>query len=217
MEELIEAIKTSNLAKIEEVLKLNSSLANEAIAPQGISPLMLAVYYRNPVVIDAIRPFKKELNLHEACALGEIEIAKGLVEKEPHSINQFSNDGFTALGLACFFGHLEVVMLLISKGADVNIASNNSFKVAPIHSACAISNEGIVTLLLQNGADVNAKQQEDVTPLHEAANHGKTTLVQLLLEYGADIQAKTTKGQTPLQMAEEKQFTEVVTLIRSRA
>jgi ankyrin repeat protein len=123
-------------------------------------------------------------------------------------------DGFTALGLASFFGHLSLVSLLLEQGADPNIASNNAFKVAPIHSACAISRIDITELLIRHGADVNAKQQQGVTPLLSAAHHGQTTLAKLLIDHGADVNAETGKGQTPLAMATEKNFQETAQLIR---
>jgi uncharacterized protein len=214
MDELINAIKVADIEKLSQLLTTQSALANQDIPQQGISPLMLAVYYRNPAIINIIRSFKKEINFYEASALGEIEIVKQWIESQPDLLNAFSPDGFTALGFACFFGHYSIAKMLIEKGADVNIASNNSFKVAPIHSACAISKQEIIGLLLENGADANAKQQNGVTPLHEVAHHGQTQLAQLLIDYGADVNAKTDTGQTPLFMAEEKGFIETANLIR---
>jgi len=117
------------------------------------------------------------------------------------------------LGLASFFGHLSLVKLLLDKGANPNIASNNQFKVAPIHSACAISHFDITELLIRYHADVNAKQMQGVTPLHSAAHNGQTKLSKLLIDNCADINAKMDNGQTPLFMANEKNFQETAELI----
>ena len=136
------------------------------------------------------------------------------MEEKPELLNDYTNDGFTLLGLAAFFGHFDLAQELLEKGADPNIAANNQFKVSPIHSACATSNLEMAALLIQNGADVNAKQMQDVTPIHSAAHNGQTELVQLLFDNKADINAKMENGQTPLSMAEEAKFKETVDLIR---
>jgi ankyrin repeat protein len=135
------------------------------------------------------------------------------LDKNPEFLNAFSSDGFTALGLASFFGHLSLVKVLLDKGANPNIASNNQYKVAPIHSACAISNFEIAELLIRHRADVNAKQMQGVTPLHSAAHNGQTKLSELLIDNGAEINAKMDNGHTPLFMANEKNFQETAALI----
>lgn len=214
MEALLTAIKAADVEGIKNLLTVQPELAYQLIPQQGITPLMLAIYYRKAEVITAIRTFKKDLTIYEASAIGELASVKQLLAEQAVLLDTFSPDGFTCLGLACFFGHLEIVKYLIENGANVNIPSHNAFKVAPIHSACAISNEQIIVLLLENGANVNAKQQNGVTPLHSVAHHGQTHLVKLLIRYGADMHAKMDTGQTPLAMAEEKGFEEVASLLR---
>ena len=214
MQELLNAIKEGNAEKVKDLLAVQADLANQIIPQQGISPLMLAIYYRKAEVISAIRQFRQEINIFEASSLGEMDFVKQYFENQIDKLNVYSPDGFTCLGFACFFGHLEVAKFLIEKGTDVNLPSNNAFQVAPIHSACAISNYEIAYLLLRNGANPNAKQQNGVTPLHSAAHHGQTQLAKLLINYGADIYAKMDKGQTPLMMAEEQNFEEMVKLLR---
>ncbi|MDO9037753.1 MAG: ankyrin repeat domain-containing protein, partial [Lutibacter sp.] len=140
-------------------------------------------------------------------------IVSQILDKNPEFLNSFSPDGFIPLGLASFFGHLSLVKLLLDKGANPNIASNNQFKVAPIHSACAISNFDITELLIKHRADVNAKQMQGFTPLHSAAYNGQTNLSKLLIDNGADINAKMDNGQTPLSVANEKNFQETAELI----
>jgi len=210
--ELTELIRTGNIHELEQHLHYNPSLAQQK-TEQGISLLQFAVYCRNKNAIDLIRPLC-DINLFEAASLGELITVQKEIGDNPGALNGFAADGFTALGLACFFDQYAVADFLLGKGANPNIASNNSFNVAPIHSACAISGEALIKLLLRHGANVNAKQVNDITPLHETAHNGRAALTKLLLDHGAAVNAKTANGQTPLAMALEKGFTETAELIK---
>ena len=212
MEEIIEFIKAGKNELLEQKLKENPSLAIIK-TEQGISLLQFAAYCRNNVAVNIIKKHKQQLDIFEAACIGDAETVSQLLGTNPEYLNSFSSDGFTALGLASFFGHLSLVKLLLEKGANPNIAANNQFKVAPIHSVCAISAFDIAELLIEHGADVNAKQMQGITPLHSAAHTGQTKLSKLLIDNGADINAKMDNEQTPLFMANEKDFKETVELI----
>lgn len=210
---IVDCIKTSDTIKLKAILKNEPTLA-EGKTDQGISFLQLAAYYRNEEVIKLIQFSKKNIDLFESCCIGDSEHVKSTLDTEPELINTFSEDGFTPLGLACFFGHVEIVKYLLKKGADVNTPSSNPFQVAPIHSATAISNYDITELLIKNGANVNVRQQSGVTPLHSTAHNGKLEIIRLLIDHGADVKAKTADNKTPLEMAEEKNYVEAADFIR---
>lgn len=213
MSGIFELIGTGNYNLLSERLSENPALSKSK-NEQGISPLQFAAYCRNKQAIAIIKPYLDRIDIYEASSLGDMENVLHLLEKDLSLINAFSIDGFTPLGLASFFGHLELVKILIEKGADPNLASKNEFKVTPLHSACAISNYGIAELLIENGADVNAKQMQGITPLHSAAHNGQSKLAKLLINSGAGINSETDKGQTPLSMAEEKKFKETSELLK---
>ena len=212
MEEIIDLIRTGKNDLLAQKLNDNPLLADNK-TEQGISLLQFAAYCRNNFAVDLLKRYKQNPDIFEAASIGDTETIKQLLEKTPGLLNSFSPDGFTPLGLAAYFGHLSPVKLLLDKGANPNIASNNQFKVTPIHSACAISNFDIAALLIRHGADVNAKQMQGVTALHSAAHNGQTKLSKLLIDNGADINAKMDNGQTPLVMANEKNFQETAELI----
>ena len=212
MQEIIELIKVGKNDLLEQKLNDTPSLA-DIKTEQGISLLQFAAYCRNNFAVDILKKHKQQLDIFEAACIGDTETVSQLLDTNPAILNSFSSDGFTALGLASFFGHLSLVKLLLDKGANPTIAANNQFKVAPIHSACAISAFDIAELLIKHGADVNAKQMQGVTPLHSAAHNGQTKLSKLLIDNGADINAKMDNEQTPLFMANEKDFQETAELI----
>lgn len=213
--DLIEFIKSGAIDKLRDALAEDPSLASSQ-TDGGISILQLATYTRNKAAIELIKEKKPLLNLFEAAGIGDVGAVTREIETQPDRVNSFSADGFTPLGLACFFGHYDVAYYLIEQGADVNKASNNSFKVAPIHSACAISDVELTRLLLKNGANVNLTQQAGITPLHEAAHNGKTLLAKLLIDHGAILKAKNDAGKTALMIAIEKGFPETADLIKSQ-
>ena len=211
---IFDLIKTSGNKQLEERLKENPSLADNK-TETGISLLQYAVYCGNVYAAGILRKYKPDIDIFEAAAVGDINTAARLLQINPELLHTFSPDGFTVLGLASYFGHLSLVKFLLEEGADPNITSNNQLNVAPIHSACAISDIEIAELLIENGANVNAKQTQGVTPLHSAANNGKTLLVMLLIKKGAVVNAKMDNGQTPLSMALKNDFQETAELIRS--
>ena len=62
------------------------------------------------------------------------------------------NDGETALHEAAKWGHLKMVQLFITHGADINAAGSDGR--GPIHIAIAHGNIDIVNLLKEHGANL---------------------------------------------------------------
>jgi len=211
--ELLEQhIQTGNLQAINALLSREPALA-KGITTHGISPIMLARYYGKTDVVDALFNYLDELTFFEAAAVGKFDVVAHLVYTHPEMINEFSGDGFTALGLACYFGHSEIARFLVLKGAGVNIPSKNGFNVYPIHSAVAANQNDIVRTLIDGGAQVNVKQQSGVTPLHSAAQNGNLEVLILLLENGADIGVRMEGGKLPADVAKEKGFDDIADIL----
>lgn len=211
--QLEEHIEAGNLQAVKELLVQNPMLANTTTS-HNISPLLLACYYRKQEIANLIVEFIDSLTLFEACAVGKYDAASMLIFQNPGSINQFSEDGFTPLGLACYFGHEELAKFLILKGADVNLASKNGFNVFPIHSAVAANNINITKMLLDAGAYPNVCQKAGLAPLHTAAQLGNIELIILLLEHGAEVGLRMEGGKLPADLAAEKGFNEIAEILR---
>jgi ankyrin repeat protein len=205
---LFQAIRAGDASRVNELLKAAPSLAG-ARAPDGASTILMAIYCGHPEMVRLFEDRGVVLNLFEACAAGRRERVAALLEGTPSPIREFSDDGYSALGLAVFFGHEDIAGMLIESGADVNAASRNNQRVTPLHAAAARHNGRLVGELLARGADPDASQAGGFTALHSAAFHGDREIVELLLGYGANPRNKTADGKTASDLASERGHAEV--------
>lgn len=206
------AIQAGDSDSLKVLLKAAPALVN-ARTQKGVSGVLIATYYRKPEIVNILLAHNAQLDVFDAAATGQRERIETLLDEQPGLVNAFAPDGFTPLGLAAFFNYLSVVELLLARGADVNLASQNAQRVMPLHSSVALQSIAITKTLLDHGADVNAVQEEGYTPLHEAARNGQLDMVKLLLNYGANINAVTSAGKTALALAQEGNHHDVVALL----
>lgn len=215
-EEFFMAIKAGHHTEVTTLLDVDPSLAS-AQDENGLSAALTAAYYHEPDIAQLLVQRGAELNVFEACAVGNLPRVKDWIEQQPEWINAYAPDGFQPLGLAAFFGQADIVEFLLDKGAEVNSPSRNNMRVRPLHSAIAGQHTRIVRLLLEYGADVNTSQADDFTPLHEAAQNGMLDVTQWLLEQGARLDARlSSNGKTPLALTIEHQHEDVANLLRQR-
>jgi ankyrin repeat protein len=124
------------------------------------------------------------------------------------------------LGLinACFHGHWRLCKFLLERGADVNLADENTGETA-LHSVFCTTNRLrhnlVLKVLLSHGANPNCATRKNVetggfmrdcrtkgeTPLHRAAAFGDEEAIQMLLDAGAVIDGLDMNGETPLSWA----------------
>ncbi|CAM9655973.1 unnamed protein product, partial [Chrysoparadoxa australica] len=62
-----------------------------------------------------------ETSLMKACVAGNAGVVRYLVEEAKADINATNNRGDTALHIAGFWGHIEIVKFLLAAGANVMI------------------------------------------------------------------------------------------------
>ena len=126
------------------------------------------------------------LDIFEAAAAGDEARVAALVRDDRTATEMWTDDGFTALHYACFFGGAGAARVLLEAGADPNVASRNDMGVRPINSAAAGPDAlRTIRILLDHGADPNGKQASGHTALDEAELNKADELIDLLLSRGA--------------------------------
>jgi uncharacterized protein len=201
MSEMTEAIKTGDAERVRELAEAHPEALRSP--ENGITPMLLAMYYGKPEIARALVDLGAPLSFGEACAIGDEERAKTMLQRDRSVLDAKTADGYPPLGLAIFFRHGALARFLIGEGADVNAAADNVNNVAPVHAAAGVRDIETMRALLARGADVNARQQLDYTALHGAASRGDVDMGQLLIDNGADRNAKGSDGMTPADAARQ--------------
>ncbi|CAF0975813.1 unnamed protein product [Adineta ricciae] len=156
--------------------------------------------------------------LHRACKQGNFEIVKRILSPETlvnrPDVNGKDAFGSTALHEASFFGHDDIVRLLIKAGAHV--LARDTDGATALHKAAAGNRPSTLLILINEGhADFEERNYTNHwVPLHEAAFHNSTACVQVLLDCGAPCRPRTDQGKTPLDLAEEVKSDESIALLR---
>jgi ankyrin repeat protein len=135
-----------------------------------------------------------------------LDIIKWLLEIE--DIKLSDGETHTALGVAAKIGNIEVMRLLIDRGAEVN--ERVAGDMTPLKMASIFGKTEAVRFLLEKGAVVDGVNSFHQTPLMLAASQGRTEIVKCLIENGAKINCRDKDRMTALMSAAQYGRTEVV-------
>ena len=215
-EELLAAVKANDAAAVRTILGRNPFIAR-AKTPNG-TMVLTAVYHGADAALATLleRVQEDELNLYEASAVGRPARLKTILGQSRFKVNQANAEGFTPLGLAAFFGHVDAVKVLLDHGATVNEEDRSRFGNTALDAAVAANHADVVRVLLAAGAESNVRDSADYTPLHKAAQNGNLEVVRLLVDHGADVAAVRKGGGTALDEATTKGHAEVADFLRQQ-
>ncbi len=121
-----------------------------------------------------------------ASMMGNVECVRLLLQHGAKTLYREGGDmGETALSLAAFRGHTEVISLLLAAGADVNDIDNSGD--TPLHNAVMNGKIDTVQELVKHGASVNMPDEEGRGPLVMALLGDCLGMTDYLLTAGADV------------------------------
>lgn len=186
--------------------------------PQGKSPLALAAaenkcpisiletLVNSGAVIDSADE-KGWTPLTHASASGNAQAVKFLLDRKA-SVTHCDEDGKSALHWCCKRGHAAIVPLLVSAGADVNLADkkdSDQRRSSGGHTPLiySVSREDVTKALLKYDPDVNLVDETKKSALmHAVAGYSdkKEEIIQILLKKGANVDLEDVDGNTALHL-----------------
>lgn len=149
----------------------------------------------------------KDNQLIAACKSGSRDVLQDLLN------DGASSNTMGAIHLAATHDHMDVVLALLSAGADINAL--NAVGQTPLHCAARNGFDNMVNELLRLEASVNAKDENEYTALHGAAAHGYVDVVRTLLHAGADPDAENRDAETAAYLARGRGHEDVVELLNT--
>ena len=138
------AAATGNTKQVEILLSLDPGLVT-AWSPDGFTALHLACFFAQPaaaqVLIDAGAPVDEPSRnamqvrpLHSAAAARQVGTAKALLDAGA-SIDATQQGGFTALHAAAQHGDEALAALLVARGADLHLRTDEGASAADLARA----------------------------------------------------------------------------------
>lgn len=116
---------------------------------------------------------------------------RALLESPETKVDALNVRGESALMMAALHGNLEIVKLLVAKGAQINKTG-----WTPLHYAASNGHLEVVKHLIENHAFVDAASPNNTTPLMMAARQTQVQVARLLVEEGADPTQRNEAGLT---------------------
>jgi len=186
--ELIELL-TKNGATIKDVFDIwGNSILDAALLEnnsESVKKLLACgadILSKNPMgrtcLHTAVSPANERINL----AMVELLVSFGA------DVNAIQNDGTSVLMWAVKYASLDIVKLLIEKGAQIDpIEKSKSVNVSVIHNALLSANEEIVNLILNKATQFDFKDRSGKTPLMIASERGLIDAVKALLNKKANL------------------------------
>jgi ankyrin repeat protein len=210
-ETLAKAARAGDLKTLENLL--SSGVSPDLPDQYGRAPISYAASFNQTKTVELLLAYHADPNprdhrskyahqmpatpLQSAAELGNRRIASLLLAAGAR-VDDKGPAGRTALH--CANDQLDVIKLLIDKGADVNARDEEG--ASPLDEAVWYGSFDTVALLLANGARLNESESKTgATPINEAAYKGHTRLVEYLLQFKPDIETPDKHGYRPLDNA----------------
>lgn len=106
-----------------------------------------------------------------------------------------NSDGVPLLSLAVRNGDMEIIRLLMSYNASLNVIARDR-TTSPLMDAVTANNKEVASLLINAGADLNYRNRNGQSALIVAIGSRMSGVAGLLIEQGADLNIKDSLGMT---------------------
>lgn len=144
--------------------------------------------------------------IHETIDTGDSAATAAMLDADPKLLTELLPNGRTPLHTAAYGGKLNIVQLLIARGADVNSATPTGS--TPLHGAALYGHEAVVRLLVEKGAKVDVANRAGYTPLTNSAGSANLSLMKFLIDAGGKINPPSDSVIPPISSAINRSWME---------
>lgn len=182
-------------------------------AEKGDEDEIKRILSKGNVCVNYSDDFKDEMEwtpLTIAIECRQVAAVKMLLGIGGIDVEKWSFYGGRPLFLAVKKGYVDIVRLLLEKGA--NIEAKDWWESTPLSHAAFCGQKHSAKVLVENGADIEARDDEGSTPLVVAAHTGNTEVAEWLISR-AKLGTRDKRGCTLLMRAVEGQKRAIVELV----
>ena len=125
--------------------------------------------------------------IFDCSEIGDLNGVCRILSSNKNAINIQCEEGMTALMCACQGSKLEIVLFLISHGADVSVRDNEG-DVAVVYATKMLDVEIVDALISAGAADVNSRDSSGLTLLMISIMLRNYDMVTTLINHAADLE-----------------------------
>jgi ankyrin repeat protein len=140
----------------------------------------------------------------------EAKIVKKLIEAHAKLDPIWNKE--SPLHIASQRGAVKIVEILVSAGANVDLATSDNTNQTPLHLVCG-GNLEVAKILIANTANIDAVDSEGETALFKACRKGHADIARELIDAGAKINQATKNEVAPIDIACLNYNTEIVQIL----
>ncbi len=174
-----------------------SKLATRKLGKDHATALFLAASYHQDNMLSLLLQGGADPNeaLWISAVLGKVSFVRQLLQHGAN-VNERSPDNNTPLFYAAYFGHTDVINVLLSEKARLK-----KEVISPLFVAAEQGHHEAVKLLIKKGLDHRWYDPAGFRSIHVACYYGHARVVDALMQAGAKINVLSHDGRTPLYIA----------------
>ena len=200
----INAVNKLGFTPIHSLIRAACGESKQAIAPDDITQLLIALLQHNPKLSIQCKPGKGtpgETALHMAIrgGLQTEHLAELLLQADPSLVNERDQESSTPLLRAVEQHSLKLVQALCEAQAELDVVNRD--RDTPLHIAVRNGDVAIVEYLVNRGAYLRLWNKDGFYPMHLAIQLNNLEIVSLLCIYDVDANLCTRDGDSPFLLA----------------